>query len=76
MRKYPIDPKAYLGRCFKWYLDPLSPHQLKKLPELNPLAAFVISCSAGLSAMEGLQPLGLVPETGLHGLGLAWSQIS
>ena len=31
----------------------------------------VISCSAGLSAIEGLQPLGLVPETGLHGLGLA-----
>ena len=24
-----------------------------------PLAAFVISCSAGLSALEGLQPLGL-----------------
>ena len=41
-----------------------------------PLVAFVISCSAGLSAIEGLQPLGLVPETGLHGLGLAWSQTS
>ena len=33
-----------------------------------PLAAFVISCSAGLSAIEGLQPLGLVLETELHGL--------
>ena len=41
-----------------------------------PLVAFVISCSAGLSAIEGLQPLSLVPETGLHGLGLAWSQTS
>ena len=41
-----------------------------------PLTAFVISCSAGLSAIEGLQPLGLVPETRLHGLGLAWSQTS
>ena len=36
-----------------------------------PLAAFVISCLAGLSAIEGLQPLGLVHETVLHGLGLA-----
>ena len=41
-----------------------------------PLAAFVISYSAGLSAIEGLHYLGLVPATGLHGLGLAWSQTS
>ena len=41
-----------------------------------PLAAFVISCSAGLSAIESLQPLGLVAETGLNGSGLAWSHIS
>ena len=41
-----------------------------------PLVAFVILCSAGLSAIEGLQPLGLVPETELHGLGLAWPQTS
>ena len=34
-----------------------------------PLTVFVIS-------IEGLQPLGLVPETRLHGLGLAWSQTS
>ena len=32
--------------------------------------------SAGLSAIEGLHPMCLVPETGLHGLGLAWSQTS
>ena len=33
-----------------------------------PLAAFVISCSAGLSSIEVLQPLGPAPETWLHGL--------
>ena len=49
---------------------------VSSVPLFFLLAAFVISCSAGLSAIEGLQPLGLVPETGLHGLGLAWPQTS
>ena len=48
-------------------------HALWSVPLFFPCST-VISCSAGLSAIEGLQPLGLVPETGLHGLGLALGQ--
>ena len=62
----------------KLTLNVLQPVEREKL-RLRSVCASVQSglclcfstCFAGLSAIEGLQPLGLFPETGLHGLGLA-----